>query len=133
MKPSTAPIWLLGWVALGCAHTVVLDTEPHGAQVEIDGEIVGTTPVTYVDRAGFKRTYSINLSKPGFQPRSLLVTQQLKVPTVCCPLLILWAWELPEDSYTWALQHDTGTSAAPAPGFLPPDPKQAPPGWRPPQ
>jgi hypothetical protein len=126
-RPALLAALLLALPAVGCAHTVVLDTEPHGAEVVVDGSVVGHTPVAFVEHAGLKRTYSVTLSKPGYQTRTLVLSQQIKVPNICCPLLILWAWELPEDGYTFPLTIDRGQGPPPPPGFLPPDPSQAPP------
>jgi len=38
------PLLVIGFGLAGCAHRVMLDSDPPGATVKIDGEMVGVTP-----------------------------------------------------------------------------------------
>ena len=57
------------------APTVVLDTQPSGAAVAIDGKPAGTTPVT-ISTLAASSTVTLAFTKPGYQP----ATTTLAVP-----------------------------------------------------
>ncbi len=71
---------LLGVTLSGCpadigrlAHgdpsvQVVIDTEPSGARVIVDGKELGASPVTFHDLSGQLQTFSIELHKEGYEP-----------------------------------------------------------------
>ncbi|MBS2029999.1 MAG: PEGA domain-containing protein [Deltaproteobacteria bacterium] len=104
--------WVLGVLLTGCAHTVVLDSQPPGAQVEVDGNLIGTTPVSFVDHASIRRTYDVVLKLPAHRTKRASLTQQFQVTTLCCPVFLPVGWELPEEHYTWTLEPDDGTKPA---------------------
>ena len=103
----------------GCAHPVVIDSEPPGASVLVDGTLIGKTPVSFVDRSGFKRSYEVTVSLDGYRPLHQVLTQQFQPTVLCCPVLIPVGWQLPEDRYVWPLARDDG-SPAPVPGMIAP-------------
>jgi hypothetical protein len=50
-----------------CASTTVIQSEPSGANVYIDGEKVGVTPHTYNDTKIVGSTVSVKLTKDGYE------------------------------------------------------------------
>jgi hypothetical protein len=40
------------WVQLGCAHSVHIDSDPPGADVYVDGQYIGKTPVAWEEDSG---------------------------------------------------------------------------------
>ena len=50
-----------------CASTTVIQSEPSGANVYIDGEKVGVTPHTYKDTKIVGSTVSVKLTKEGYE------------------------------------------------------------------
>ena len=53
--------------ATGCSHTVIIDSDPSGAEIKVNGEKVGTAPVSYNETTGWEKMYDVEASKPGFK------------------------------------------------------------------
>jgi len=51
----------------GCASTTVINSEPNGATVYLNGEKVGTTPYTHTDTKIVGSTNTVQLKKDGYQ------------------------------------------------------------------
>lgn len=58
---------LLAIVISGCASTTVLNSNPNGATVYLNGEKVGTTPYTHTDTKIVGSTTTVQLKKDGYQ------------------------------------------------------------------
>lgn len=54
-------------VSTGCAHSVVIDSDPSGAEIKVNGEKLGVGPVTYNETTGWEKIYDIEASKPGYK------------------------------------------------------------------
>lgn len=54
-------------LAAACGHSVVIDSDPTGAEIKINGEKVGTAPVTYSETTGWEKVYDIEADKPGYK------------------------------------------------------------------
>lgn len=50
-----------------CSHSVIVDSDPTGAEIKINGEKVGIAPVTYSETTGWEKVYDIEASKAGFK------------------------------------------------------------------
>lgn len=110
---------LAAWVitcAVGCSHTVVIDSEPTGADIAVNGEPVGVAPVLYVESTGWRRAYEIEARLPGFAVTQKRVHQSewsapVLIGTSCASLClgtplsvvgalpivgIFWAQQLPD-------------------------------------
>ena len=61
--------------AAGCAHSVLIDSDPSGAVIKMNGEKIGEAPVTYNETTGWEKIYDIEASKPGFRPTRRQVKQ----------------------------------------------------------
>ena len=53
---------------VSCASTTLINTNPAGAKVYLDGEAVGTTPYTHKDTKIVGTTTTLKLEKEGFEP-----------------------------------------------------------------
>jgi hypothetical protein len=53
-------------VFCGCAETAKIVTEPEGANVYVDGVLVGETPVVYQYRSGLPETYYLRVKRDGY-------------------------------------------------------------------
>ncbi|MGH8474538.1 MAG: PEGA domain-containing protein [Methylococcales bacterium] len=51
----------------GCASTTVINSEPNGATVYLNGEKVGTTPYKHTDTKIILSTNTVQLKKDGYQ------------------------------------------------------------------
>jgi len=69
---SWSSIWL---VLFGCAHTVVFNTTPPGATVEINGVAIGKTPCTFRESTHWGKTYIVSFSRAGYKPLRVELTQ----------------------------------------------------------
>jgi hypothetical protein len=58
-----------------CSHTVTIDTDPTGAEIKVNGEKLGTSPVTYTEQTGWERIYDIEANKGGFKTTRKQVRQ----------------------------------------------------------
>jgi PEGA domain len=95
-------------VAAGCSHTVVIDSDPQGAQVKVNGEVLGSTPVTYTEQTGWEKVYDLEVSKPGYKTVKTKMRQsEFHVPMTAATVVgfllcllpavgILWSKQLPD-------------------------------------
>lgn len=59
----------------GCAHTVVIETDPVGAEVSIDGRFVGTSPVVTEQHTSTGGRLYLSVSADSYQTADVVVTQ----------------------------------------------------------
>lgn len=68
MRALIALLASVSVLTAGCSHTVTIDSDPTGAEVRINGEKIGTTPVTYTEQTGWDKAYQLEVTKPGYKP-----------------------------------------------------------------
>ena len=61
---------------LACSHSVIIDSDPTGAEIKVNGEKIGVAPVTYNETTGWEKVYDLEASKAGFKPTRKQVKQQ---------------------------------------------------------
>lgn len=77
-------------VFAGCASTTVIQSEPAGAQVRIDGMPVGNTPVTFTDNAVWLWTsHQVSLERKGYDPYHTMLNAQVSPLYLILGLLCL--------------------------------------------
>jgi hypothetical protein len=86
---------LVAWLALGaCSRQILIDSEPRGALVRLNGQVRGTTPFrTSVDYTAFSR-YEIVLEREGYRTATAKLPMELDAGslicgTVCWPFLLV--------------------------------------------
>ncbi|MBI1946627.1 MAG: PEGA domain-containing protein [Deltaproteobacteria bacterium] len=72
---AIAALALTALAASGCAHTVVIETEPIGAAVTIDGEYVGNAPIITQQRTSTGGRLRVQVSADAYQTEDVVVTQ----------------------------------------------------------
>jgi hypothetical protein len=110
----TAAVVATVFVTTACNHSVIIDSEPTGAEIKVNGEKIGTAPVTYNEQTGWEKIYDIEASKSGYRPTKKQVKQdQWNVPIVigavggflltwwlligfAAPVALLWSRQLPD-------------------------------------
>lgn len=88
---STALVLVLS----GCSHVVVIDTEPSGGEIYVNGEYLGAGPVQYRETTGWDKTYEIEAALPGRKPVRRLVSQsewnsQMMIASIGVGLFCFW-------------------------------------------
>jgi PEGA domain len=73
-----APVFAAVLVALAllqtaCAHTMIIETEPPGAKVWVDGELQGEAPVVTEQRTGFGGHVTVRVEAESFETTELQV------------------------------------------------------------
>ena len=69
MTIKTVSLLLAGAILLtSCASTTMIQSNPSGAKVYLDGEPVGTTPYTHRDTKIVGSTTTVKLEKEGYDP-----------------------------------------------------------------
>ena len=77
-------------VFAGCASTTVIQSEPTGAQLRIDGQPVGATPVTFTEQAVWLWTkHQVTLEAPGYNPYHGMMNAQVSPLYLILGLLCL--------------------------------------------
>jgi hypothetical protein len=113
-RPPLALLALLAWPA--CAHSALIESDPPGAELYVNGTQVGVTPFTLEDTPGGGERYEIVLQKPGYEIlQATLQQDQFSWPrgvaSIACGactlglgcLGLLWAWQL-QDHYSYVLK-----------------------------
>lgn len=65
MKPSVGAMLAAGLI--GCSSTTIINSEPSGATLYLNGEKVGVTPYTHTDTKIVGSTNKVTLKKEGYQ------------------------------------------------------------------
>lgn len=129
----------------GCASSTVIQSQPPGAQVFINGQPRGTTPYTYSDTKIVGSTTQVRLEMPGYQPTDVILSRNEEIdvlPLIGGFLLLvpfLWVMKY-QPNHLYQLQPAVAYGAGPAgypappPGYPPPAGGYAPPapGYPPP-
>ena len=91
--------------ATACSHSVIIDTDPTGAEVKVNGEKLGTSPVTYTESTGWEKVYDIEASKPGFKATRKQVKQtEWNIPVTVASGLGFFVCIVPAIGLLWAKQ-----------------------------
>jgi hypothetical protein len=139
LKLSVALLAAVAIVGSGCAHTVRLDATPSGAHVVVNGQGLGTTPVDFRERNGWRNRYDVRIDKPGYARVVQRLQQSEWEPSVMLPTLALcWfppAWPALPFSHRarhrdhWNLERAQGSVAdGPGPAGHPHEPPSGYPG-----
>lgn len=89
-----------------CASTTVIQTQPPGARVIINGAVVGTTPYALTDTNIVGSTTHLRLEYPGYQPMDTFITRNEELEVIALiggifllvPLLWVMKYQ-PEHNY----------------------------------
>jgi hypothetical protein len=107
----------------GCASSTVIQSQPPGARVLVNGQAAGTTPYTLSDTKIVGSTTHVRLEYPGYRPLDTMVTrnEELDVLALVGGLFVLvpFLWVMKySPSRTFQLTPLDATAAAP--GLAPP-------------
>lgn len=74
MKSKLLTLFVLVAFLSACApHHALIQSEPPGALVKINGKNVGTTPLQYDYNLGIGGQHQVNISRPGYEPVDLAI------------------------------------------------------------
>jgi hypothetical protein len=119
----------------GCASSTVLQSQPPGARVSINGAVVGNTPYTLTDTKILYSATPVHFEYPGYAPLDVTLVRNEEVDVI--PLVVglftlvplLWAMKY-QSTHVYQLQlPQAGGAPAPA-GWASPPPAQG--GYPPP-
>ena len=110
-------------IAGGCAHQVRLDTTPSGADVTVNGIPVGSTPVDFTERSGWRKRYDVAVTKPGYRPVRAEIRQTEwdqrvvlpALPVIWCPVfwpVVLFS-QRARHGYHWKLERASDRGGLP--------------------
>ena len=100
---------IFAFSAVACSHRVTFNTQPPGAKVYVDGNLIGVSPASFVEKSGFGKGYSIRIEKEGYQTLNTSEKQVINVLYLvlslvfACPIGLLFMMTL-EDQYNYTLQ-----------------------------
>lgn len=64
----------------GCATKCLVESEPQGAIISLDGKPVGTAPVQVkFSKSGFAQSYVVRAEAPGYETQSQVVSSHTDV------------------------------------------------------
>jgi hypothetical protein len=119
---------LVGAVTLGafagCASSTVLQSQPQGARVLLNGQPVGTTPYTMTDTKIVGSTTQVRLEYPGYQPLDTFISRNEEVDVLALigGLLVL----VP---FLWVMRYQATHMYVLQPGYGQPPGYAQPPGY----
>ncbi|HET6284946.1 MAG TPA: PEGA domain-containing protein [Polyangia bacterium] len=109
----------------GCASSTVIQSQPTGARVLVNGMAVGNTPYTLADTRIVGSTTQLRLEYPGFQPLdvTLVRNEQLDVAALIFGILLLvpllWVMAY-QPMHIYQLQPAGAWQGSPPAGSYPP-------------
>lgn len=72
---ATIALALAAIAGAGCAHTVVIESEPPGAEIVVNSEHLGTTPVITEQRTGTGGRLYVSASADSYETADVVITQ----------------------------------------------------------
>ena len=107
----TSLIAVAALVASGCASSTVIRSNPPGAKIYIDGQYLGTEPVTQKDTAILGSSKSILLKKEGYRDaHGTIRKEEVKAGPLVAGIIftipLLWVMGYPSE-YTFELEERT--------------------------
>lgn len=72
---ATIALALATIAGTGCAHTVVIESEPPGAEIVVNGEHLGATPVITEQRTGTGGRLYVSASADSYETADVVITQ----------------------------------------------------------
>jgi PEGA domain len=120
-----------------CASTTLIQSQPPGARLYLNGEVVGATPYALTDTKIVGSTTTVRLELPGFETTNGAITRNEEFDVGACVggvfLLVPFLWIM---GYKPTHTFEMRPLGAPAPGYVyPPPPAGYPPppaGYPPP-
>lgn len=111
----------------GCASSTVIQSQPPGARVLINGAAVGSTPYTMTDSKIVGSTTPIRLEYPGYQPLDTTISRNEELDVlaliggICLLVPFLWLMKY-QPAHTYQLQPGYGGPPPPMAGgpYAPP-------------
>lgn len=84
----------------GCASTTLLKSNPPGAKIQVDGQVMGETPQFYTDKAVAGTVKTVTLKKEGYKDLdSYIKREKFSVPNLIGGIFLLipfiWILEYP--------------------------------------
>jgi hypothetical protein len=84
----------------GCASTTLIKSNPPGAKLQVDGQVVGETPHFYTDIAAAGTVKTVTLKKEGYNDfNGYIEREKLSVPALIGGIFLLvpfvWILEYP--------------------------------------
>lgn len=91
MRQGAAMLALVGLTLLvcGCASTMMVFTEPGNAEILVEGEPIGRSPVLYAGHSSLDGAVQVTVRLPGYQETTVDVWRELNIAH-------LGAWFLPD-------------------------------------
>ena len=93
-----------------CSHRLSINSNPTGARTYVDGQFIGLTPATFVERSGRGTEFEIRLEKDGY--RKVITKEKqginltfLVLSIFTCGVGLLWSFTL-EDKYDYSLEKE---------------------------
>ena len=85
---------------LRCASTTLIKSNPPGAKLQVDGQVVGETPHFYTDGAAAGTVKTVTLKKEGYKDfNGLIRREKLSVPALIGGIFLIvpfvWILEYP--------------------------------------
>ncbi|MFQ5657525.1 MAG: PEGA domain-containing protein [Candidatus Methylomirabilales bacterium] len=83
-----------------CASTMMVFTKPGDAEIYVDGEMIGRSPVLYAGESSLDGGVKVTARLPGYQERTVLVSREANAAhlgeSVLFPFVMPWGWYLPD-------------------------------------
>jgi len=75
VKKGMSFIIVIAMIISGCAHTALITTSPQGANVTIDGNNLGVSPVSFSDTSGIPKVFFVKIKKKGYKEINVPIKQ----------------------------------------------------------
>jgi hypothetical protein len=80
MDRLLALLVLTAFSAAACTHTVIIETDPPGGEIKVNGEVVGKGPVSYSETTGWEKVYEIEGRQNGRVGRRQVKQTEWNIP-----------------------------------------------------
>jgi hypothetical protein len=85
---------------LGCASTTLIKSNPPGAKLQVDGQVMGETPYFYTDKAAAGTVKTVTLRKEDYKDfNGYIKREKLSVPALIGGIFLIvpfvWILEYP--------------------------------------